>query len=163
MKKILVIKGADFSNVAVDHFDPTEIEMVHFNSVQDGKFKVNYDVDSSDGELQFLNLSSNPNAYPWRIIWRDVTEFRGKLISIGKTQALTDDRNQGIIFTNRLIDTVTNKDYAQTTYIISDVQLVSGYAGNTSDTPTTVKVPMTAVGLYIGVDVETTPEIHVVE
>ena len=137
--------------------------MVHFNSTQDGKYKVNYAVSSGGGQLQFLNLSSNPNAYPWRIIWRDVTEFRGRLISIGKTQASTDAKNYGIIFTNGLIDTVTDKDYAQTTYIISDVQMVSGYVGNTADTPTTVEVPMTAVGLYIGVDVETTPEIHVVE
>lgn len=161
MGKILVIKDADFSDVAVAHYEPNVVKTTIFNTAEQGKYRINY-IPYSGGILQFLNLSGNERAAPWIILWADVTELRGETISIGKTQDTLDAGSYSIVFTDDLIDTITDKSYGTSSYNINDVQEVSAFPGNNSDTPLEVQVPNAAVGLYVSFITEDAPEIRIV-
>lgn len=140
MGKGLIIKGADFSENAIN----SSLSMEVFNTSANGKFKVTV---NNQSVCSFLNLSSNSAAANWCIEYIDVTSYRGKTLKIGYNGLASTD-NKDVVFLNLLLDDVNNKNYNRATFTISNNYVV-GYDNFPTADDIEVVVPNDAVIMYV--------------
>lgn len=116
-----------------------EISLTRFNTISDGKYKLNYTTENNT--LQFLNLTNNSAAHNWCIFNANVEIYAGETIRV--YASIDSGYSHNIVFTSNIVDI----NLGDVSFDLASQPL--GYARIDSGDYIDVQVPSGAKYIYV--------------